>query len=96
MCTTSGGLSWWNSTGQQVFHGKHAAALSTSIRFFDHTAHNYIHAISDDWKMRYWVATPRRCTTSEEIGTSAAAAVRGGFPGGDRRRDHPTAVPCTD
>ena len=36
-----------------VFQGKYAAALSTSIRFFDHTAHNYIHAICDDWGMNY-------------------------------------------
>lgn len=39
---------------QQAFRGKHAAALSTSIRFFDHTAHNYIQAVSEDWQMRYW------------------------------------------
>ena len=39
---------------QGAFRGKHAAALTTSIRFFDHTAHNYIHAVSEDWQMHYW------------------------------------------
>lgn len=39
---------------QQAFRDKYAAALTTSIRFFDHTAHNYIHAVSEDWQMRYW------------------------------------------
>ena len=36
-----------------AFRKKHAASLSTSIHFFDHTAHNYINAISDDLDMRY-------------------------------------------
>jgi multimeric flavodoxin WrbA len=38
---------------QAVFAGKYAAAISTSIHFFDHTAHNYIHAICDDLQMRF-------------------------------------------
>ncbi len=38
----------------EAFRGKYAASLSTSIRFFDHTAHNYINAIADDWGMRYF------------------------------------------
>ena len=38
---------------QDAFAGKYAAALSTSIHFFDHTAHNYIHAICDDLGMRF-------------------------------------------
>jgi multimeric flavodoxin WrbA len=37
----------------QAFAGKYAAALSTSIHFFDHTAHNYMHAICDDLGMRF-------------------------------------------
>jgi len=37
-----------------AFQGKYAAALSTSIRFFDHTAHNYIHAVCDDLGMRFF------------------------------------------
>ncbi|HEY89127.1 MAG TPA: flavodoxin [Thermoflexia bacterium] len=39
--------------GQEVFQDKYAAVLTTSIHFFDHTAHNYLHAICDDWDMRY-------------------------------------------
>jgi len=38
---------------QACFRDKYAAGLSTSIHFFDHTAHNYIHAICDDLDMRY-------------------------------------------
>jgi multimeric flavodoxin WrbA len=38
---------------QEAFKGKYTAALSTSIHFFDHTAHNYIHAICDDLEMRF-------------------------------------------
>ena len=36
-----------------AFAGKYAASLSTSIHFFDQTAHAYIHAISDDLGMQY-------------------------------------------
>jgi multimeric flavodoxin WrbA len=38
---------------QSAFVGKYAASLSTSIHFYDHTAHNYIHAICDDLGMHY-------------------------------------------
>jgi multimeric flavodoxin WrbA len=38
---------------QAAFAGKYTASLSTSIHFFDHTAHNYIHAICDDLGMRF-------------------------------------------
>lgn len=38
----------------EAFRGKYAASLSTSIRFFDHTAHNYVTAVADDWGMRYF------------------------------------------
>ena len=38
---------------QAAFEGKYAASLSTSIHFFDHTAHNYIHAVCDDLGMRF-------------------------------------------
>jgi multimeric flavodoxin WrbA len=33
------------------FRGKHAAVLTTSIHFFDHTAHEYINGICDDLGM---------------------------------------------
>lgn len=38
---------------QPVFEGKYTASISTSIHFFDHTAHNYIHAICDDLQMNH-------------------------------------------
>lgn len=36
-----------------AFKNKHAVTLSTSIKFFDNTAHDYIHAICDDLQMQY-------------------------------------------
>ena len=36
-----------------AFEGKHAAVLSTSIHFFDHTAHEYLNGICDDLGMKY-------------------------------------------
>jgi len=36
-----------------AFKGKYATAVSTSIRFFDTTAHNYLHAVCDDLEMKY-------------------------------------------
>jgi multimeric flavodoxin WrbA len=36
-----------------AFHGKPAAVLTTSINFFDHTAHNYLNAICDDLEMKF-------------------------------------------
>jgi len=38
---------------QAAFEGKYAAILTTSIKFFDHTAHDYIHGISDDLGMTF-------------------------------------------
>jgi multimeric flavodoxin WrbA len=39
-----------------AFHGKPAASLSTSINFFDYTAHNYINAVCDDLQMNFFGA----------------------------------------
>lgn len=39
---------------QEAFAGKYAAALSTSIKFFDYTAHNYIHAVAEDMGMKFF------------------------------------------
>ena len=39
------------STG--AFKNKYAASLSTSIHFFDHTAHNYLRAICEDMHMKH-------------------------------------------
>jgi len=38
---------------ESAFKNKYTAALSTSVHFFDHTAHNYINAICDDLDMKY-------------------------------------------
>jgi multimeric flavodoxin WrbA len=38
---------------EDAFSGRYAASLSTSIHFFDQTAHAYIHEISDDLGMKY-------------------------------------------
>jgi NAD(P)H-dependent FMN reductase len=38
---------------QKAFAGKYVTALSTSVHFFDNTAHNYIRGICDDLDMKY-------------------------------------------
>ena len=38
---------------QSKFKGKYTIALSTSIHFYDHACHNYMHAICDDLNMKY-------------------------------------------
>lgn len=38
---------------ESAFAGKYAGTLTTSIHFFDHTAHNYMNSVSDDLKMNY-------------------------------------------
>lgn len=38
---------------EDVFKNKYTAVLTTSIHFFDHTAHNYMNAICDDLDMKY-------------------------------------------
>jgi len=38
---------------EDAFSGRYTAVLSTSIHFFDQTAHNYLHAICDDLGMQY-------------------------------------------
>lgn len=39
--------------GRDAFKGKYATAISTSGHMLDNTAHNYIHAISEDLHMKY-------------------------------------------
>ncbi|HOG15760.1 MAG TPA: NAD(P)H-dependent oxidoreductase [Syntrophales bacterium] len=41
----------WERGAADAFRGRYAAALSTSIHFFDHTAHAYIRALCDDLEM---------------------------------------------
>jgi hypothetical protein len=36
-----------------IFKDKYTAAVSTSIHFYDHTAHNYIRAVCEDLSMKY-------------------------------------------
>lgn len=36
-----------------IFKNKYTAVLTTSIHFFDHTAHNYMRAVCEDLDMRY-------------------------------------------
>ncbi len=43
----------WGTKEGEAFRGKYAAALSTSINYFDNTAHSYIHSICDDLGMQY-------------------------------------------
>ena len=43
----------WERGVQDAFRGKYAASLSTSIHFFDHTAHNYIRGICGDLGMPF-------------------------------------------
>ena len=38
---------------QSAFHGKYTASFSTSIHFYDHTAHNYIRGICEDLEMHF-------------------------------------------
>jgi multimeric flavodoxin WrbA len=43
----------WERKATDVFKNKYTAVLSTSIHFFDHTAHNYMNAICDDLDMKF-------------------------------------------
>jgi multimeric flavodoxin WrbA len=43
----------WERGTADFFKNKYTAVLSTSIHFFDHTAHNYMNAICDDLDMKY-------------------------------------------
>jgi multimeric flavodoxin WrbA len=38
---------------EDAFENKYAAVLTTSIHFFDHTAHNYMRAVCEDLNMKY-------------------------------------------
>ena len=43
----------WERQVESTFKGKYAAILTTSIHFFDHTAHEYVNGICDDLGMRF-------------------------------------------
>ena len=38
---------------EDVFKNKYAAVISTSIHYYDHTAHNYMRAVCEDLNMKY-------------------------------------------
>jgi multimeric flavodoxin WrbA len=38
---------------ESAFYGKYTATLSTSIHFYDHTAHNYLRAVCEDLRLKY-------------------------------------------
>ena len=48
----------WERGALDVFKNRPAAVLTTSIHFFDHTAHEYMRAICDDLEMRFVGAFP--------------------------------------
>jgi len=43
----------WEKKVEHVFKNKYTSVLTTSIHFFDHTAHNYMRAICDDLDMNF-------------------------------------------
>ena len=43
----------WERGAESAFAGKYAGVITTSIHFFDHTAHNYLRAISEDLGMKF-------------------------------------------
>ena len=43
----------WERRAAKAFRGKYTATISTSIHFFDQTAHNYMRAICDDLEMKF-------------------------------------------
>ncbi len=48
----------WERGALNAFKDRPAAVLTTSIHFFDHTAHDYMRAICDDLEMRFVGAFP--------------------------------------
>ena len=43
-------------SAEAAFKGKPAAIFTTSIHFYDHTAHNYMHGICDDLHMNFYAS----------------------------------------
>jgi multimeric flavodoxin WrbA len=57
---------------EKHFEGKYAVGFSTSINFFDNTAHEYIHGICDDLGMNYIDGVPAHMRTMMEKENRAA------------------------
>ncbi len=75
--------------GGSVFRDRYSASLSTSIHFYDHTAHNYIHGICDDLGMRHLGAFSAEMhdllnTETREQLVSWFAGIEGRIRRGDR------------
>ena len=83
---------------QAAFAGKYTAALSTSIHFFDHTAHNYIHAICDDLEMHFVDSfSPDMHDLLTRRRPDAARGVWPAVPGGRRTAGpHAAPIPAPD
>ena len=43
----------WERGGEEAFRDRYTCAFSTSVHYFDHTAHNYIRGICDDLGMKF-------------------------------------------
>jgi multimeric flavodoxin WrbA len=43
----------FDSERKEVFKNKYITSITTSVHFFDHTAHNYLRGISEDLGMKY-------------------------------------------
>ena len=85
--------------GQGAFAGKYAAALSTSIHYFDQTAHAYIHAVCDDLGLQYLggysaammdLLEEKERARFEKFARLLFAAVQEGIP---VQRANPSAIP---
>jgi NAD(P)H-dependent FMN reductase len=57
----------WERGTTGAFKGKYAAALSTSIHFFDHIAHSYMNAICDDLSMQFFGGFSEENFTNSEV-----------------------------
>lgn len=84
---------------EDAFAGKYTATLSTSIHFYDHTAHNYVHAVCDDLNMRFVdsfapymndLLTPEGREQLTQFGRSFLQAVENNVP---TRRVYPPISP---
>lgn len=70
----------WERGVEDAFRGKATATLSTSIHFFDNTAHDYMRAICDDLRMRYVGAfSPEMGDLLEKEGPAKTATFAGDF-----------------
>jgi len=57
---------------EDAFKNKYAAVLTTSIHFFDHTAHNYMRTVCEDLNMKYAeTLSPEMRDLAEERGREA-------------------------